>query len=96
MYDAVGNFDVSIAPDGRTTSFSYDGMNRQLSSTIGLGNTARQEFDAIAKLTAVIDPDGHRSDYMFNRTNVQTGERDGARQSVQTPMDAAKPGQGSA
>jgi len=29
------------------TSFSYDGMNRQLSSTDGLGNTARQEFDAI-------------------------------------------------
>ena len=55
-------------PDGNTTSYSYDGLNRLVKTTDALGNTTSTQYDALGDVIADHQPIGPTSP----RTNTTT------------------------
>ena len=49
-YDRVGNVLTSIDPLGRTTSISYDALNRQVTATDALDGTITTTYDAVGNV----------------------------------------------
>ncbi len=65
-YDAVGNRTAIINAHGYTTTFSYDGLNRQISEQDALGHTTRYSYDAIGNRSVMTDAKGVVTSFVYD------------------------------
>jgi len=73
-YDAIGNILEVTDPNGNTTAYEYDEMNRPTSETDALGNTSSWTYDPLGSILTETDPRGFTTDYEYDGLNrlVQT------------------------
>lgn len=65
-YDANGNRLSLTDPDGNTTSYTYDALNRA-SSVINAGGVSNYDYDRSSLKTKVTYPNGTTSQYRYDR-----------------------------
>ncbi|MGD8619769.1 MAG: RHS repeat-associated core domain-containing protein, partial [Gammaproteobacteria bacterium] len=68
-YSTIGNLDRQTDGNGVVTGYSYDNLNRLLSSTRdlgGLGATTRYGYDAADRLASVMDPADVETRYEYD------------------------------
>ena len=74
-YDAVGNL-VSLSDALlNTTSYVYDGLDRQISETNQLGDARSYEYDDSDNLTAIVDRNQRRTEYVYDALDRLTDEK---------------------
>ena len=68
LYRSLSRDNVIAITDGRgsTTTFAYDGLDRQISRTNPTGNVWRFECDSRDRRTAVVKPDGTRVAFSYD------------------------------
>jgi YD repeat-containing protein len=64
-YDAAGNVVAVTDANNNTTSFTYDGLSRQLTETKPLGQTLTYVYDSRDRLDYRLNASGHRIDYSY-------------------------------
>jgi RHS repeat-associated protein len=64
-YDAAGNVVAVTDANNNTTSFTYDGLSRQLTETKPLGQTLTYVYDSRDRLDYRLNARGHRIDYSY-------------------------------
>ncbi|WP_233203196.1 LysM peptidoglycan-binding domain-containing protein [Chitinimonas sp. BJB300] len=73
-YDKVGNLVAHVDGNGNRREFLFDGLNRTLSETNGLGQTVnRYSYDALGRVEKVEGKDGVVS-YTYDRNNRKLTE----------------------
>ena len=78
VYDALGNLERVIYPDGSEESYTYDAEGRTLTSTNRQGKTSSYEYDKVGRQTSASAPDGSTTSSEYDaRGQVlsQTDER---------------------
>ena len=77
-YDSNGYLSQTIAPDGATTTYSYDANTLMLASqTDANGNTTQYQYDAQGNLTQKADALGHVTTYTYEPVfNMMTSMTD--------------------
>lgn len=71
--DAAGNI-VAVTeglgtPEERTSTFTYDAMNRRLTEANGAGETTRFVYDPAGNLVERTNPDGERTGFVYDGLN---------------------------
>src|SRR5207244_3888940 len=72
-YDAAGNVLKEIDPLNHATEYAYDAINRRVSTTDALGNTASMEYDAVGNVIAGRDALNRLTRYSFDALNRPIG-----------------------
>jgi RHS repeat-associated protein len=73
-YDAAGNLLSLTDPDGNTTAWTYDALNRVSSETNELGATRSFQYDAAGQQTRRTDRDGRVTVYAYDALGRMTSE----------------------
>ncbi len=60
-YDANGNLASQVAPDNKTTTFTYNSLGKPLTVTDAAGNITTMQYDVTGNLIKVTDPLGNSS-----------------------------------
>jgi YD repeat-containing protein len=78
-YDVVGNRTSTTDAEGRTTTYTYDALNRLLSvktptvadaSGNNVSYTTTYAYDGVGNRITIIDNDGNRADSVYNSDNL--------------------------
>jgi len=73
---------------GVTTTFEYDGLQREVSQTDGRGNTTRTVYDPFGRVVSTIDAAGNVTMYAYDVLGRQTSVTDPLGNAVETAYDA--------
>lgn len=65
-YDSVGNLLATTDADGKTSSFTYDGLRRKTSEISPDGDTTSYTFDSVGNLVALVDPNGAQTQWAYD------------------------------
>ena len=83
-HDAAGRRTALVTPDGRRTTFAYDGLDRLTTVVENAGGAAppanvatRYGYDRRGLLTAITDANGHTRGRGYNAAGWQTSQTDG-------------------
>jgi RHS repeat-associated protein len=74
VYDFDGNLLSDTDPDANKTSYTYDGLNRQISETDPLGHVSTTAYDANSNVIATTDRDGRTDDFTYDALNRKITE----------------------
>ena len=75
-------------PLGHTTTYHYDGLNRQVETIDALGGTSITAYDAAGNVTSTTDPLGHTTTNGYDADNRQTSTTDPLGNVTTTAYDA--------
>jgi RHS repeat-associated protein len=73
---------------GRTSSYSYDALNRRVTTTNPLGYSTTYSYDAVGNVVSTVNPLGHSTTYTYDALNRQTHVTDANGQTTTTNYDA--------
>jgi RHS repeat-associated protein len=92
-YDAVGNQTSTTDPLGRTTRFTYDGLDRVTAVTDARGNVARVSYDGNGNVTARTDGLGNTTSYAYDALDRLTRVTDPRGASFTTTFEYSPTGE---
>ncbi|MEK6536726.1 MAG: hypothetical protein AABZ63_04505, partial [Actinomycetota bacterium] len=69
QYDAAGNKTRVMDPEGKTTIYAYDPMDRLSQATDAMGNTIQYTYDAAGNKTGTRDRNGGWTYFAFDKNN---------------------------
>jgi RHS repeat-associated protein len=75
-YDPVGNRVAHTDPNGNTTTYQYDDVNRAIRMTNAAGDMTQMAYDPVGNLVTSIQPNGNVISYFYDALNRLVQERD--------------------
>lgn len=87
-YNAHGQAELVVAPDGVVTTFAYDARQRLIARSTA-GETTRFDHDGIGRLTRLTLPDGAYIDYAYDGARRLIAVADSAGNRIVYTLDAA-------
>jgi RHS repeat-associated protein len=87
-YNAYGQPEAIVDPNGLNTTLTYDARQRLLARTVGI-ETTRYDYDGVGQLTRVTNPDNSTLNYTYDAAHRLTGVTDSLGNAIQYTLDAA-------
>jgi RHS repeat-associated protein len=76
-YDANSNVLTRKEPDGNTTTYSYDALNRQVKMVNAAGDTTVTSYDPVGNVVQVEAPNQNLTNYAYDPLNRMIRQTDG-------------------
>ena len=76
FYDRNGNIEAITEPNGNTTDYEYDALNRRIKQTNAAGDVTRWSYDGVGNMITITQPNGNVVTFSYDARDRLTEVRD--------------------